>query len=147
MPAHFQQLSDAMLFDSFRIALNRYETNRIFIAFISESIEKFTALEILSGTLQFTCAWQEYTHTDSDSDSQPDIDRESTGSRQRVESGVSSAKQEAGRRQKGGLAPNFKECQQFILLPANFSRNVPFHFVFPFGRKIFGMQRSKGGTV
>jgi len=35
--------------------LNRIESHRIFIAFISESIEKFTALEILSGTLQFTC--------------------------------------------------------------------------------------------
>lgn len=79
---------DAIRFDS-----NRYETNRIFIAFISESIEKFTALEILSGTLQFTCKAQEYwrtqTHTDTDtdsdcdseSDSQARIDVESTWSR------------------------------------------------------------------
>lgn len=34
---------------------NGMEWNGIFIAFISESIEKFSALEILSEALQFTC--------------------------------------------------------------------------------------------
>lgn len=38
-------------------AANGFEWNGIFIAFISESIEKFSALEILSEALQFTCCW------------------------------------------------------------------------------------------
>lgn len=88
-----------MLFDSFRIASNRYETNRIFIAFISESIEKFTALEILSGTLQFTCAWQEHTHTQT---ATPTPSQTSTGSRQRVDSESSLESQVRSRKQAGG---------------------------------------------
>lgn len=94
-----------------RIETNRNETNRIFIAFISESIEKFTALEILSGTLQFTCRLpaeaQRCLCTDAGTETDTGSDRESTASR--VEE----------RR-----TPPTWDCQQFILLPANFSRNV-----------------------
>lgn len=87
-----------------RIETNRNETNRIFIAFISESIEKFTALEILSGTLQFTCRLPAR-RGNACAQTQA-----ATGSRQRVEL-------------KRGTPPTW-DCQQFILLPANFSRNV-----------------------
>lgn len=71
----------------------RNETNRIFIAFISESIEKFTALEILSGTLQFTCRLPArrgntcaQTRTQMQTQTQtPTPTQAPTGSRQRVE--------------------------------------------------------------
>lgn len=113
------QLKDAMRFDS---DTNRNETNRIFIAFISESIEKFTALEILSGTLQFTCRLparrgdacaQTRTQTQA-----------ATGSRQRVEL------------KRGELPPletaNNSSCCQRI-------SHATFSLYFPW--EIFGMQR------
>lgn len=105
-----------------RIETNRNETNRIFIAFISESIEKFTALEILSGTLQFTCRLparrgnacaQTRTQTQA-----------ATGSRQRVEL------------KRGELPPletaNNSSCCQRI-------SHATFSLYFPW--EIFGMQR------
>lgn len=101
-----------------RIETNRNETNRIFIAFISESIEKFTALEILSGTLQFTCRLPAR-RGDACAQTQA-----ATGSRQRVEL------------RRGELPPletaNNSSCCQRI-------SHATFSLYFPW--EIFGMQR------
>lgn len=101
-----------------RIETNRNETNRIFIAFISESIEKFTALEILSGTLQFTCRLPAR-RGDACAQTQA-----ATGSRQRVEL------------KSGELPPletaNNSSCCQRI-------SHATFSLYFPW--EIFGMQR------
>lgn len=114
------QLKDAMRCDSIpiRIETNRNETNRIFIAFISESIEKFTALEILSGTLQFTCRLPAR-RGNACAQTQG-----ATGSRQRVEL------------KRGELPPletaNNSSCCQRI-------SHATFSLYFPW--EIFGMQR------
>lgn len=107
-----------------RIETNRNETNRIFIAFISESIEKFTALEILSGTLQFTCRLPARR---GDACAQTRAQKQTqaaTGSRQRVEL------------KSGELPPletaNNSSCCQRI-------SHATFSLYFPW--EIFGMQR------